>query len=148
MLCLKQFMLVAVLRLLGSLFQVLGPMYDRLCIPNFDLRKANFNFLLQQLMATHSHQQDRKLHCPHVNCVYILCTKIVQDVCNWCIQNVYHISTSFCIHFVYKIKRTMPAKFCIHFVYKSLSKCGIHFVYKHFVYILHTSVLIYRKCTS
>ena len=37
MLCLKQFMLVAVLRLLGSLFQVLGPIYDKLCIPNFDL---------------------------------------------------------------------------------------------------------------
>ena len=29
-----------------------------------------------------------------------------------CTQNVYHISTSFCIHFVYKIKRTIPAEFC------------------------------------
>ena len=53
MLCLlKQFMLVAILRLLGSLFQVLGPMYDRLCIPNFDLWKGNFNFLLQEHLAT------------------------------------------------------------------------------------------------
>ena len=43
---LKQFTLVAVLRLLGSLFQVLGPTYDRLCIPNFDLQKGSFNFFL------------------------------------------------------------------------------------------------------
>ena len=49
---LKQFMLAAVLRLLESLFQVLGPMYDRLCIPNFDLWKGHFNFLLQQHLAT------------------------------------------------------------------------------------------------
>ena len=34
---LKQFRLVAVLRLLGSFFQVLGPTYDRLCIPNLNL---------------------------------------------------------------------------------------------------------------
>ena len=52
MLCLKQFMLVLVVRLLGSLFQVLGPTYDRLSIPYFDLRKGNFNFLLQQCIAT------------------------------------------------------------------------------------------------
>ena len=50
-----------------------------------------------------------------------------------CTQNVYHISTNFCIYFVYKIKKTMAAKFCIQNVYKSLSECGIHFVYKHFV---------------
>ena len=55
-----------------------------------------------------------------------------------CIQNVNHLSISFCIHVVYKIKRTMPTKFCIQYVYKSLSKCGIHFVYKHFVYSLYT----------
>ena len=48
MLCLKQFTLAAVLRLLGSLFQVLGPTKDRLYIPNFVLRKGNFNFLLHQ----------------------------------------------------------------------------------------------------
>ena len=50
--CLKQFMPVAILRLLGSLFQVLGPTHDKLCIPNFDLQKGNFNFLLQQHEAT------------------------------------------------------------------------------------------------
>ena len=120
---------------------------------------------------------------PHRNCEYILYTKIVQDLYNWCIQNVYniyvyhifdinvyHILASFCIHFVNKIKRTMSAKFCVQNVYKSLSKCRIHFVYKHFVYItkciqkfveiwdtfcmqtfciyLYTSIQIYEKCTS
>ena len=59
-------------------------------------------------------------------------------------ENVYHIL----LHFVYKIKRTMAAKFCIKYVYKCLSKCGMHFVYKHFVYILYTSFLIYKMCTS
>ena len=47
-----------------------------------------------------------------------------------CIQNLYHISTNFCLNFVYKIKRTMPANFYRQNVYKSLSKCGINFVYK------------------
>ena len=60
-----------------------------------------------------------------------------------CIQNITHILTNLCIHFVYKIKRTMAAKFCIQNVYKSLSKCGMHFIY-----ILYTSILIYKKCTS
>ena len=52
--CLKQFTLVAVLRLLGSLFKVLGPTCDKLCIPNsnFDLQKGNFSFLSQQHVAT------------------------------------------------------------------------------------------------
>ena len=45
-------MLVAVLSLLGSLFQVLSPTYDRLYIPNFYLQKGNFNFSLQQHVAT------------------------------------------------------------------------------------------------
>ena len=35
-----------------------------------------------------------------------------------CIQNVSHISMNICIHFVYKIKRTVVAKFCIQNVYK------------------------------
>ena len=73
-------------------------------------------------------------------------TKLVQDVYNWCIQNVYHISTNFCIHFVYKIKRTTPAKFCMQNVYKSLLKCGIYYVYKHFVYILYTFCI--QKCVK
>ena len=48
MLCLKQFTLLVVLRLLWSLFQVQGPIYDKLCIPNFRLCEGNFNFLLQE----------------------------------------------------------------------------------------------------
>ena len=35
------------------------------------------------------------------------------------------------------MKRNVAAKFCMQIVYKSLSKCGIHFVY-----ILHTFVSI------
>ena len=34
----------------------------------------------------------------------------------------------------------MPSNFCIQNVYKSLSKCGIHFIYKHFLYILYIKV--------
>ena len=80
------------------------------------------------------------LHPTQKLCIHFvfLYTKIVQDICNWCMQNVYLILTNFCMHFVYKNKRTMPAKFYIQNVYKSLLKCGIHFVYKHFVYILYT----------
>ena len=55
--CLKQFTLIAVLTLLTSLFQVLGSIYDRLCIPNFDLRKGNFNFSLQERWLLHYCQQ-------------------------------------------------------------------------------------------
>ena len=52
MLCLKEFRLVGPLMLLGSLFQVLSPTYDKLCTPNFDLQKDNLNFLLKQRVAT------------------------------------------------------------------------------------------------
>ena len=45
-------MLVAILTSLGSLFQVLGPTYDKVCISNFDLRKGSFNFLLQERVTT------------------------------------------------------------------------------------------------
>ena len=65
-----------------------------------------------------------------------------------CIQNVSHILTNFCIHFVYKIKRIMAAKFCKQIVYKGLLKCGIHFVY--IVYIssdLQKVYIIRTMCT-
>ena len=57
-----------------------------------------------------------------------------------CMQNVYHLSTNFCVHFVYKIKRAIPAKFYIQNVYKSLWKCGIDVLCKHFVYIWYAKV--------
>ena len=50
--CLKYFTLKAILRVLGSLCQVLNPTYDKLGIPNFDLRKGSFNFLIQVRVAT------------------------------------------------------------------------------------------------
>ena len=77
-----------------------------------------------------------------------MCTTDVYKMHTKYIQNVYPISTNLCIHFVNRIKRTMAAKFFIQSVCKSLSKCAIHFVYKYFVYILYTSILIYKKCTS
>ena len=78
-------------------------------------------------MVTNSNQEEptRKL------CIYFVyknCIRSIQLMYIKCIQNVY------------KIKKTTPPKFCIQNVYKSLSKCGIHFVYKHFVQILYTKV--------
>ena len=87
----------------------------------------------------------------HGNCIYILYTKIMQDVYNWFIQNgyiqnVYNISTNFCIHFVYKIKRIMAANF----LYKTSTKVSRNWdiFCIQFVYILHTSILIYKTCAS
>ena len=84
----------------------------------------------------------------HTKCLYKKCiphfdkllyTKCIQNVC---MQNVYHISTNFCINFVIKNVAGMYTK-CI----QSLSTCGIHFVYI-FVYILYTSVayILYNQC--
>ena len=52
---------------------------------------------------------------------YILYTKCIQNVCIYSKSNVPHISTNFCIHFVYKIQLTQIFGFCIQNVYKSLS---------------------------
>ena len=54
-------------------------------------------------------------------------------------NNVSHISTNFFIHYVYNTKRTMIAKFFIQNVCKSLSKCGIHFVYILYTFFIHKS---------
>ena len=39
-------------------------------------------------------------------CIQLMCTKCIQD---GYIENVSHILTNFCIHFVYRVKRTMAA---------------------------------------
>ena len=112
-------------------------------LPPFCENYAKFYFDAKHL--------ERGLETVYTVCIQKLYKMYTTDVYKMyakCIQNVYHISTNFCIHFVYKIKRTMATQFCIQNVYKSLSKCEIHFVYKHFVYILYTSILIYKKCTS
>ena len=78
------------------------------------------------------------------NHVYILYTKIVQDVCNWCVQNGCKIDTK-CIYptfrqiFVYNLYTKLKELWqlnCIQNVSKSLSKCQIHLVTSclHFVY--------------
>ena len=60
-----------------------------------------------------------------------MCTTFWQAMmlAKFCIQKFVEMWETFCIQI-----------FCIHFIYKSLWKCGIHFVYKHFVYIL------FKKC--
>ena len=40
------------LKVVGGLFQVLGCIDDNFCISNFDLRKGNFDFLLQEQVVT------------------------------------------------------------------------------------------------
>ena len=79
-----------------------------------------------------------KIH-PHGNTYTFCLQKIVQDVYNRCIQNVY------------KIKRTMPAQFCIHNEYKSLSKCEIHldtFCIKKFVEMWDTFCIQSNLCIT
>ena len=64
-------------------------------------------------------------------------TTDVYKIYTKCIPHFDKLLYRFCI---YKIKRTMSANFYIQNVYKSSSKCGINFVYKHFVYIFYTKV--------
>ena len=64
-----------------------------------------------------------------------------------CIQNVYKSLFKYEIHFVYKHFVYILYTFCVQNVYKSVSKFGIYFIYKHFIYILYTSILIYLKRT-
>ena len=66
--------------------------------------------------------------------IYILYTKVCGNVGHILYRNILY---TFCIYTK-----------CMQNVYKSLSKCGIHFVYNRFVYILYTSILMYKKCTS
>ena len=84
-------------------------------------------------------------------CEHVKLDIIWQDVHNWClqnIQNVSHISTNLCIHFICKIKGNMAAKIYMQIEYKSLSKCGILFVSILCTYCIPSSILIYKKCTS
>ena len=54
-------------------------------------------------------------------------------------QNVFHISTNFCIHFVYKIKRAMVVKIFIQNVYKSFVEMWDTFCI-HLVYLLYSYI--------
>ena len=54
------------------------------------------------------------------------------------IQNLYHIFTNVGIHFLYKIKRTMPAKFCIQNVCKMYTKFCRNVGYILYANILYT----------
>ena len=89
----------------------------------------------------------------------LMYTKCIQSVC---IQNISHILTNFCIHFVCKMNTKCIQNVCIQNVYHISTKFNWHssfyFVYKmctkilskygiHFVYILYT-LCIYQLHTS
>ena len=67
-------------------------------------------------------------------------TKFIQDVY---IQNISHISTIFCIHFVYKIKRIMTAKLCIQNVYKIYNYSD-----KKWYAIFDKNYIQYKQCSE
>ena len=74
---------------------------------------------------------------PHGNCVYILYTKIVQDVYNWCIQNVYKMYTTFRQAFVY-ILYTKSKELCqLNFVYKMYTKVCWNVGYILYTFCIH-----------
>ena len=105
---------------------------------------------------------------PHGNCVYISYSEIVQDVYNWCIQNVYKMYTK-CIHFdklwysflctrlkqlyqlnfVYKMYTNVCQnieyilyRFCIHQFWSTKSVQHLHYVCN-----LYTTI-IQNECTN
>ena len=85
---------------------------------------------------------------PHGNCVYILYTKIVQDVCNWCIQNECKMSTTFRQTFVY-ILYTKSKELCqLNFVYKIYTKVCWNVGYILYMNILYTFCIHQFWCTK
>ena len=89
---------------------------------------------------------------PLGNCVYILYTKIAQDVYNWCIQNVYKMYNIFQQTFVYILYTTSKKLHQRNIVYKMYTKVCWHVVYilytkvcQNMGYILYTNIL-YTLC--
>ena len=74
------------------------------------------------------------------NCVYILYTKIEQDVYNWCIQNVSNMNTIFRQTFVYIFYTKLKELSQLKFVYKMCTE-----VCRNVAYILYTDIL-YTFC--
>ena len=56
-----------------------------------------------------------------------------------CIQNVYHISKNFCIHFLYKIRRTIAAKFCIKCIQKFVEMWDTFCIQTFYIYFVYIS---------
>ena len=99
------------------------------------IHSMNANVYLTMLIFSSCKSRGSHMETVYTFCIQKLYKMYTTDVYK---MYIYHISTSFRIHFVYKIKRTISAKFFKQNVYKSLSKCEMHFVYKHFVFILYT----------
>ena len=65
-----------------------------------------------------------------------------------CIQNVYKMYNTFPQTFVYILYTKLKELWQLILHTKYIQKFSENVVYKHFVYILYTSILIYKKCTS
>ena len=89
------------LRLLGSFFQVLGPTY-KLCIPNLNLQKGNFNFLLQKHMATPLLSTGQKTSLEVVSATFLLvCIVCLKESICETRKNVFYFTSK--AHFVLEI---------------------------------------------
>ena len=76
-------------------------------------------------------------HMVQVQWPYILCTKIVQDVYNWCIQDVYNwMYTKGIPHFDKLLYTNILYTFCIHQFWSTKS---VH--HKHYIYNLYTKFI-------
>ena len=81
-----------------------------------------------------------------LNLGLFLCERYAKCIQNFFIQNVFHISTNFCIHFIYKIQLTQFFSFCTKCIQKLVEMWYTFYI--HFVHILYTSVvyILYNFC--
>ena len=89
-----------------------------------------------------SYQSNKKSHKSCIHFVCKNCTRCIQQIYTEytkCIENLSHILTKFCIHFILytKIKRTMAAKLCKQNINKSLLECGMYFAYILYIFCIH-----------
>ena len=91
----------------------------------------------------------------HTETVYTFCIQKLYKMCiklmyRICIPHYHIFWRQLYILYTKSKELQLPAEFCIQNIYKSLSKCGIHFGYKHFVY-LHFAVqlhFVYKMYTK
>ena len=91
----------------------------------------------------------------HTETVYTFCIQKLYKMCiklmyRICIPHYHIFWRQLYILYTKSKELQLPAEFCIQNVYKSLSKCGIHFGYKYFVYLhfaaqLHFAYKMYTK---
>ena len=107
---------------------------------------ATFEFLIMlrdilNIFTKNNSLQETIIVSPHGNHVYILFTKIVQDVynCTKCTQDIQKMYPTFWQIFVYILYTKLKKQWQLKFVYKMYTKVcpnmGYILVYIHFVYI-------------